>query len=148
MRALSYLLSGFIGLVLVIFGAAAEAKARRARSVFGAVKAANAEINRLAARLQEAEAAREQPASGPLTLEQIVTALVELLQDEPEKFAKAAFKRIGATLSAAWGQRRRDGVPTRSQPPTKRKGKNNALNVVLKEVENNINDALGSLFKK
>jgi hypothetical protein len=73
---------------------------------------------------KELEAARELAADGgPLTIEQVTAALIALVQDEPMKSAKAAMSHISKEVTAAWYQRRHDGVPVRDEPTAKKTGK-------------------------
>jgi hypothetical protein len=79
---------------------------------------------KLAGTESEVEDLKKAAASGApitkLTIKQITTALIELVQDEPAETTKAIVTGLGKAVTKAWQQRRRDGIPTRTEAPKKK----------------------------
>jgi hypothetical protein len=93
--------------------------------------------------------ARDEPA--PVrSIDEAIEIVAELLQDEAPNSLRWLARRLGTRIQEVWNQRRKDGEPHRSEPAKKAgkgKAKKGDLDKALKEVEGNINRALGSLFK-
>jgi hypothetical protein len=109
-----------------------------------ALKEKDKRIGELEAHVQELEAARE--TGSPLTLAACIDRLIELLQDQDASSVKVTLKDITTRLTEAWHSRRMQGVKPKSatrQKVQKKKGGKGAL----QQVEDDLNRALGSVFK-
>jgi hypothetical protein len=130
-------------------------------SMSQALKERGKVIEEQEARIKELE--EERPSR--LTLDDIVSALVGMWQDQPPGTLKVSArqfsKHLNERLTATWQQRRADGIPTEpEQEPKRKKGKakrqskdvlkqpEDESKDVFKQAQDDINAALGDLMKR
>jgi hypothetical protein len=99
----------------------------------------------------EARAQEKQEERPPLSIDDIIDALVEMWQDQPEGALQVTLnqfsKQLTGRLKAAWAQRRHDDVPTEPEMPKKKKRKGVGRKSAIKQAEDDLNAILGGLMK-